>query len=300
MLYLLLTIALNAYLFVAFKIFERFNIDTLQAIVVNYWVCVITGSIFLGHFPVQVSSFQQPWLPWAALMGTSFISIFNLIAYCTRVDGITTATIANKLSMVIPVAFALWLYADHMSVTKGVGIALAFPAVYLSTRVKQDGHKGQNLFWPALLFFSSGLLDTLVNFVVNRYFIHGTPVQNAQGQSTFLIHAFTVAGTVGLIVVATLLLSRKRTFHWRNVLAGIVLGVPNYFSIYFLFRLLESGYLPGSAAIPVNNIGIVLAASLTAILAFREKANASRLIGMALSIAAILLIMLSDLNVRPA
>lgn len=300
MLYLLLTIALNAYLFVAFKIFERFRVDTLQAIVVNYWVCVVTGSIFLGHFPVSLSSLHQPWLPWAALMGTSFISIFNLIAYCTRIDGITTTTIANKLSLVIPVAFALWLYADHMSVTKGIGIALAFPAVYLSTRVKQDGHKGQNLFWPVLLFLSSGLLDTLVNFVVNRYFTGGTGIENATGQSVFLIHAFTVAGTLGLTLVTILLLTYKRSFSWKNVVAGIVLGVPNYFSIYFLFRLLESGYLPGSAAIPVNNIGIVLAASLTAIIAFGEKANASRLIGMVLSIAAILLIMLSDLNVRPA
>ena len=296
MLYLLLTIALNAYLFVAFKIFERFKVDTLQAIVVNYWTCVATGSLFLGNFPVSGASFKQPWIGWAALMGAAFISIFNLIAYCTKVDGITSTTIANKLSMVIPAGFALWLYAERMTWSKGLGILLAFPAVYLSTRVKGNDGRKPDLLLPALLFLGSGLLDTLVNFVVKRFFASGNNLQNATGQNVFLIHAFTAAGIIGITVVSYLLITGRRKFAMRNIFAGIVLGVPNYFSIYFLFRLLESGYLPGSAAIPVNNIGIVLAASLTAMLAFRERASAGRIIGMALSVAAILLIMLSDLH----
>lgn len=296
MLYLLLTIALNAYLFVAFKIFERFKIDTLQAIVVNYWTCVATGSISLGHFPVSAESFSMPWIGWAALMGASFISIFNLIAYCTKADGITTTTIANKLSMVIPAGFALWLYAERLNWTKGLGILIAFPAVYLSTRVKSEAGRKPNLLLPAVLFAGSGLLDTLVNFVSKRFFTGGDRLQNAAGQNVFLIHTFSAAGTLGALLVAYLLITGKRAFAWKNVLAGIVLGVPNYFSIYYLFQLLASGFLPGSAAIPVNNIGIVLAASLTAMLVFGERANAGRIVGMLLSIAAILLIMLSDLH----
>src|ERR1043165_296178 len=115
MLYLLLTIVLNAYLIVAFKVFERYKVDSLQAIVANYLVCVATGSIFIGRFPISAQSLAQPWIYWAMLMGAAFISIFNLIALCTRKDGITTTTIASKLSMVIPVAFALWLYGDKRS-----------------------------------------------------------------------------------------------------------------------------------------------------------------------------------------
>src|ERR1043165_1447223 len=98
MLYLLLAILLTAYLIVAFKIFERYKVDSLQAIVANYWICVATGSVFVGHFPIGTGSFTQPWIYWSMLMGVAFISIFNLIAYCTKEDGITTTTIANKLS----------------------------------------------------------------------------------------------------------------------------------------------------------------------------------------------------------
>ncbi len=300
MLFLVLTILLNAYLFVAFKIFERWKIDNLQAIVANYWVCVATGSIFIGRFPVGGASLQQPWIGWAAAMGGAFIAIFNLIAYCTKEDGVTTTTIANKLSMVIPVAFALWLYGEKMAVWKGLGILLAAPAVYLSTQTEKEEKGRRNLWIAALLFVSSGLLDTGVNYITHSFFSTGNKAADESGQSVYLIHAFMAAGVAGMAVVAFMLLTKRRRFAWKNILAGIVLGVPNYFSIYYFIRLLQSGFLPASAAIPVLNTGIVLVASLTAIFALREGAGRKRIIGMILSVAAILLIMLSDLHGRPA
>jgi hypothetical protein len=51
----------------------------------------------------------------------------------------------------------------------------------------------------------------------------------------------------------------------RNIIAGICIGIPNFFSIYFLIRMLNSSFLQSSAAIPVLNIGIVVASSITAI-----------------------------------
>jgi len=296
MLYLLLTVVLNAYLLVAFKVFERYKVDNLQAIVANYWVCVLTGSVFIGRFPVGRESVSQPWALWSLVMGAAFIGIFNLIAYCTKEDGVTTTTIANKLGMVIPVAFAIWLYGEKLSLPKSLGILLAAPAVYLSSRTKDEPEKRRNLWLAALLFIASGLLDTLVNYVARQYFSTGDPEVDERGQSVYLVHAFSAATLIGTAIVSYLLIRGKRQFAWKNIMAGIALGVPNFFSIYFLLRLLQTGFLPGSAAIPVNNIGIVLLASLTAILFFKEKAGAARIIGMILSVAAIVLIMLSDLH----
>jgi drug/metabolite transporter (DMT)-like permease len=300
MLFLIVTILLNVYLTVAFKLFERLKINTLQAIVVNYWTCVATGSLLLGHFPISQASFSQPWIGWAGIMGASFISLFNLIAWCTKKDGITPTTIANKLSLVIPVGFALWLYGEQITATKALGILIAFPAVYLSTRTKDEGTEKPSLLLPFLLFLGSGLLDTLVNYVARRYFTTGNAAADEAGRSAFLVHAFCVAGIIGLVVAGIAIIRGRSAFAWKNVAGGILLGIPNYFSIYFLFRLLQSGFLPGSAAIPVNNIGIVLVATLLAIFFFGEKASAARITGMVLSLIAILLIMLSGLYGNPA
>src|ERR1019366_10589500 len=103
MLYLLATILLNVVISAIFKLFPKYNIDTLQAIVANYCVCVITGSFFIGHMPFTAAAIHTTWLPWALLMGVGFICIFNLLAYSTRVDGITSTIIANKLSLVIQI-----------------------------------------------------------------------------------------------------------------------------------------------------------------------------------------------------
>jgi len=293
---LLMTIALNALIFAGFKTFDRFRIDNLQAIVTNYWVCVITGSIYIGRLPLNPENLTQPWFPWSLLMGAGFIGIFNLIAYCTRLEGITITTIANKLSLVIPVAFALWLYGDKISWLKATGLLLAIPAVYLSSKTKDVTKGNRNIWLALLLFFASGLLDTLVNYVAHHFFTTNNPIADERDQSLFLTHTFAMAAFIGTVLVVYLLAKGRRKFEWKNILAGVLLGVPNFFSMYFFIRLLQSGFLPGSAAIPVNNIGIVLAASLTAILFFKEKINSVRLVGMLLSVIAILFIMLSDLH----
>ena len=169
MYYLVITIILNVIISALFKVFPKYNINTLQAIVVNYCVCVITGCIFIGNIPFTSTIFHASWLPWALLMGVGFICVFNLLAYSTRVEGITTTIIANKLSLVIPVLFSVLLYNEKMSVAKVAGIVLAFPAVYLTTRIKGEDNKPQSLVWPALIFIGGGLLDTLMKYVQTSF-----------------------------------------------------------------------------------------------------------------------------------
>ncbi|MEO6832715.1 MAG: hypothetical protein ABI378_09595 [Chitinophagaceae bacterium] len=295
MIFLLLTIALNVLIFVGFKLFPRYKIDALQAIVFNYWVCVFTGSFFLGEFPIRAESLVQPWFSWSLLMGTGFISIFNFIAYCTKKDGITATTIANKLSLVIPVAFAVWLYKESLGPTKVSGILLAFPAVYLTAKTKTD-KSARNLWLLLLLFIGSGLLDTLVNYITNKFFTTGNALFDSRGQAIFLTHTFAMAASIGTVLVVIRALNGSMPFRRRNLLAGLFLGIPNYFSMYFFMALLHSNFLPSSAAIPVNNIGILFVATLAALLFFKEEMNLTRLSGMLLSLLAILLIMLSGLH----
>jgi hypothetical protein len=287
MIFLIATVLLNTLLAILFKLFPRYNVNTLQAIVVNYWVCVITGSVFLGSFPVSAESVQQSWFPWALLMGVSFISVFNLIGYCTRTSGITTATIANKLSLVIPVLISILLYHESTGIWKIAGIILALPAVYFTAHEKEKSNG--SIFWPVLLFIGSGLLDALVKYVEQGYL--PTPAV----QAVYTVHVFGVAAVAGTSLLLIQLIRKKAVFAWRNVLAGICLGIPNYFSIYFLIRLFNSHFLQSSAALPVNNICIVITSALAAILLFREKATPVRILGLVLSVIAIMLIIFADL-----
>jgi drug/metabolite transporter (DMT)-like permease len=291
MIYLLLTVLLNALLAVIFKLFPRYKIDTVQAIVFNYWVCVLTGSLFLGEFPIGAQSIHQPWFPFALLMGFGFIMVFNLFGYCTKMEGITAATVANKLSLVIPVLFSVFLYAESLSLLHILGILIAFPAVYLAASsseisVQKDG-QSFHFGWTLLLFLGSGLLDTAMKFVQQKH------LSTQALQAIYSIHVFAVAGCIGTLILTYLVLTQKVRLSFRNLIGGIALGIPNYFSIYFFVRMLNSNFLKSSALIPLSNVGVLFASSILALIVFKEKFNNKRWIGLALSVVVIVLLALA-------
>jgi drug/metabolite transporter (DMT)-like permease len=290
---LIIVIVLNTILFVLFKLFPRYGVDNLQAIVVNYCVCVVTGSLVAGEMPLNTTNLSAPWMGWAGAMGCGFIGVFCLIAWRIGKEGLTVTTIANKLSLVIPVTAAYLVYGEHLSMLKLVGIGLALPAVYLSTRTsraeKTEGSAAVHLFWVAILFVGSGLLDTAIKYAEQAYL-------TSDGlQIAFTTMVFFSAAIAGGLVVGVKQIAGGQRLHLRNLIAGLVLGIPNYFSLYWLIRLLHSGWLQSSAAIPVNNIGVVLLSTVVAILGFKEKAGVARILGLVLAVLAILAIAISDL-----
>ena len=288
MVYLVAAILLNVVISALFKLFPRYGIDTFQAVVANYTVCVITGCLFIGRIPADTGLVQFSWFPWSVLTGVMFIVIFTLLGLSIRIDGITTTTIANKLSLVIPALFSVILYHEQVGLGKIAGILLAFPAIYLTTRIKGDNNKPQNLALPILIFLGGGLLDTEMKYV-QTYFLGPAAVQ-----AQYAVFCFAVASIIGLVCIIVMLALKRTTFHWRHVVAGIAVGIPNYFSIYFYIRMLSSHFMQSSAIIPVFNISIVVASSLTAILVFKEGVNRLRIVGLCLSILAIMLIAFGD------
>ena len=231
------------------------------------------------------------WFVWALLMGGMFISIFNVIGFTTRKLGVAVASVANKLSMVIPFVFSIYLYHESSTILKIAGIVIALAAVVLTCypSEKNDGatktSKQLLLLLPVLLFVSSGLLDTLIVYVKNSFFIR--PEDNF---NTFLITAFSVAATIGLLILVLQVATGKQQFSFKAILAGIIIGVPNYFSIWCLGKVITAYQGNSSAIIPVNNMGIVLFSAVAAWLLFKERLSFINWMGIVLAIAAIALI----------
>jgi drug/metabolite transporter (DMT)-like permease len=288
LLLLIASILLTAWLSISFKIIERLGINNLQAIVYNYTVCVITGSIVNGSFPINSTLVKQPWFGWALIMGACFISMFNLAAFTIQKIGMAAATVAYKLSMVIPFVFSIYLYNEEATGLKIAGVALALLAVWFTTRPNNGDKKGKKVSWllwamPLLLFVGSGLLDTMIKYVEQAFLDPGN-------QDAYLITAFFVAASVGMIILFFLFITGRQRFSGKAVLAGIGIGVPNYFSIWCLLGALKGYAGNSSAIIPINNMGIVLFTAMVAWLGFKEKLSAINWLGIVLSLGAIALI----------
>ncbi|MBA2500129.1 MAG: EamA family transporter [Chitinophagaceae bacterium] len=291
MLFLAATIILTSYLTLSFKMLQRFNISNLQAIVFNYFTCVIVGVIVNGSVPFNSQMVFEGWFPWACIMGITFVLLFNLIAYTAQKMGVAVASVANKLSLVIPFSFSLYLYNETSSWIKIVGIIMALTAVVLTCWPKQNTVKGSPqlispLIWillPAILFLGSGFLDTMIKYVEQSFI-------NEHNNNAYLITSFAIAFISGFIILVILLIKGKEIFDKRSVLAGILIGIPNYFSIWFLLEVLKQYPGNSSAIIPIVNMGIVLFSSVMAWLIFKEFLSVKNWIGILLSLAAISLI----------
>jgi drug/metabolite transporter (DMT)-like permease len=292
--YLTGSIILTASLVISFKVIERFRIPVSQAIVFNYLTCVITGSLLNGAFPVNKLNIQQPWFLWALVTGSIFISLFNLIGYSAQKLGVAITSVSNKLSLVIPFVFSIYLYNEKVTWMKVAGIALAVLAVILTCKTSKKGETSahhhlstfQLIAIPVILFIGSGLLDTLVKFVEQR-FLH------LDNSDAYLVTAFSAAGVIGTIVMLASISSGKMKFDRRSILAGIGIGIPNYFSIWCLVRVLREYKGESSVIIPVNNMGIVLLSSIVAWLLFKETLTLINWVGIIMSVAALALIALS-------
>jgi drug/metabolite transporter (DMT)-like permease len=291
MIYLIGSIVLSSYLTLSFKVLQKLHINAFQAIVFNYIACVCTGAVFNGSFPVSNQSMVLPWFKWALLMGVMFISIFNVIGVTTQKLGVAVASVANKLSMVIPFLFSIFLYSEKATLLKLIGIAVALLAVILTCYpAKKEENKNTNgnqllFLLPVVLFISSGLLDTLIVYVKNNFF--NTPADNF---NNFLITAFTVAGAIGILTLLFQVITGKQKFSFKAVFAGVIIGIPNYFSIWFLGKVISQYAGNSSAVIPVNNMGIVLFSAVMAWLLFKERLKAVNWTGILLAVGAIALI----------
>ena len=294
MIYLIGSIILTSYLTLSFKACERYRVNVFQAIVFNYITCVITGSIVNGAFPIHAENIQTPWFKWACIMGLMFVSIFNVVAITAQRIGVAVASVANKLSLIIPVILSVYLYQETVAGWKAVGVALALVAVVLtcySPKKNIDGQPAKKsmfiYFLPFILFLSSGLLDALINHVQLTYVTD-------ENNNDYLVSSFFSAATIGTIVLLIQYVRKKEIFAIRNVIAGVLIGIPNYFSIWCLVHFLKQSPWQTSASIPVNNMGIVLFSSVVAWLLFKEKLSKINWVGILLSLLAIYLIAFGD------
>lgn len=272
-------------IFVVFKLFDRFQVHTLQAIVVNYCVACCCGILFYkGTVDPQVIG-EKPWFIFALLLGGFFILIFNLMAWTTQKSGLSVVSVATKMSVVIPIIFGLVYYKESLEFLKIAGILMALTAVYLAS-VKQKRNSLstlKNITLPILVFLGSGIIDTSLKFLEDAY-VPGEEV------SLFSATIFGAAACLGIVLVSIQLIQRKTTLAWRNVLGGIALGIPNYFSVYFLVHALKSDVLESSGIFTVNNVAIVMLSTAMGIILFSEKLTAKNWWGISLAIISIILV----------
>lgn len=287
MIYLLLSILASTAIFVTFKLFERFKINTLQAIVVNYFTASAFGVLSYEAKINTLEIINSKWFYGAILLGFLFISVFNLMALTAQRNGLSVASVAGKMSVIIPVVFGLYAYNESLGFQKIFGIVLALIAVYLTAiKTKTSISWRQGLLLPFLLFLGSGVIDASLKYFETAYVPkNGVPVFSAT--------IFGCAAIIGLLILIYKSINQNFKFEIKNAIGGIILGVINYYSIIYLLKALQYKGLESSTLFTVNNVAIVMVSTLLGLFLFRESISKKNWLGISLAIVSILLVTLA-------
>jgi multidrug transporter EmrE-like cation transporter len=291
MIYLALSILSSTFLGFLFKLFPKYGVHTYQAIVINYIVCVLCGWAMLGTFPLQPEIVDKNWFPYAMVLGGLFIIGFNVAAYTIQQFGVTVGAVMQKMSIVMSVAWTLIIYHESAGWLKIIGLIAALLAILFTNKPSEETierikHKpGWLYIFPLLTLIISGCIEIML-FEVEQ-------INSENADVGFIATLFGMAGLLGGIGLIGGLATKKMKWETKNLWAGIGLGVPNFFSIYYLLKVLGIG-MEGSVAFPVNNVGIIALSALLAYALLREKLSFINWTGVALSLVAIILIALSN------
>lgn len=281
MIYLLLCIFSTAGIMVIFKIAGNLKLDTFSIIIINYFTAAILG-FSLGGLPER-SDFSAGWVPMAVIIGILFIVMFFVIALSTQKAGIAVTSVASKMSVVIPITFSIIYFNETVDALKFTGIMLALVSVFMTTynRDKTKKRGIEVIILPLTLFVGAGLIDSLIKFTQQVFIVE---------QSTIMFTSvlFSISAITGVIFS----FFRKDLFKSKNfpriIMAGIMLGIVNFGSLYGLIMALDSNILDSSIIFGINNMGIVVLSVLIALLFFREKLSILNKAGIALSILTII------------
>lgn len=294
MIFLALSILSSAAIYVVFKLIDHHRVFTFSAIVINYLVACLAGFFLSTNNPFTSEIFAQSWLPIAMLVGVMFIVMFYIIAISTRRAGVAVTTVAVKMSVVFPIAFSIWYDAnDKLSVLKLIGIALALLSVFL-TVYKKSGKtiNPKAIFLPVFLFLGMGIVDSFVKYAQSAYI-------TGELASAFSSVVFGCSLVVGLFVLPFSKPAKQSIVKAKTWLLGIMLGLANFGSIYFLLLALnhidiDTGQQAmGSVIFGINNIGIVALSVIIGFIAYRERPSRLNWVGIAMSGISIFVLALS-------
>lgn len=293
MIYLALSILFSVLLLINFRLFPKYDINTTQAISLNYIICFLTGLILMPKGQAFTLDLTQNWTWYCLLLGVGFIITFLLSGLATQRMGMTATSLANNVSLVLPVLASLFLFNNEMKfdAVNYLGLACAFVALILvsiksetaaSASVQSVGVSGGLLIIGVFLMY--GITNTAINFLNLNY------IPNPD--LTIPVTLVMVLGAVvaGLCLFVYTLWKENKRPNRQTLIASVTLGIPNFLSFFLLILALTAFGNSGAFVYPIYNVGVILVSSLTGILFFKEKLSPLNYTGLGIAFLAIILI----------
>ena len=256
---------------------EHRQASRIVVIASNYVTTTAAGLFFWGTdgFP----AIPVPVVLLGLLGGTVFIGTFLLMTAAIGRIGIAIPISVTRLSVVVPVLFSMAVYGERPGPLGFAGLAMALAALALfglasrkavarTAGARRAGAAALPNPKPGLqawlsvvtLFLSMGAVEVVLKIYKEMH----TP-DRPYLPFGFLMVVFGSSMAIAWTWVAV----RGARIRRRDVGAGLLLGIPNILSTYFMLLALRG--LPGVVAFPVNSLSIIILGTLAGLVFWKEK-----------------------------
>lgn len=285
MIFLFASIISSTAIFILFRVAKNYAVRLTPLITINYLAASILGFVFLMQFDLEPFLQKSEWQVFGIILGALFILMFYLIGTSSQKAGITVTTLASKMSLVFPVFFSLFWFNETVTFVKYAGLITAILAVFLTVYKKDVQNVNRiSLILPLIIFAGGGIIDTLIKFIQALYI-------NELETAAFSTMVFFTAFLCGILAMATERKKLKFQLNYPTLLLGILLGLANFGSLFYLINALNKSMLDSSLVFALNNMLIVILSALTGRFIFRENLNKVNLAGFILAFISLFILL---------
>ena len=263
---------------VLMRICEKYVRGNMVMFCANYAVCTVISLIYMGDVrPLALEAGTGAAVILGAVTGFLYLAGFVLLQKNVGSNGVILSGAAMKLGgVLIPIIAAMLLFQERMTLMRLVGTVLAVAAIVLINTEKDDAGKDGKKQWLAVLLLVSGFADTMANI-----FDKTGP---ASLKNLYLLCTFSAA----LLTALALALQKKQRRTTADLLCGLLIGIPNYYSARFL--LLSLGSIPAVVVYPVFNVGTIIVITAAGAAFFHESLSRYKKCALLLILASLIIL----------
>ena len=287
MLFLILAAFSSAVLTLVLKLFRDPEGNRFGILLGNYLTCALIAFLQIPQKD-QLFSVSASTLLMSVIGGVLFVAGLVMIQTSVDRNGATLTAAFSKLGLIIPLFISFLFFREVPSLLKLLGLGLTIGAILLINLGSGDegpaaagsGEKRISLAVLLLTLLADGCAESMA-----KVFSHlGDPRED----TCYFFFLFLTAAVLTFLLSAAEKRKSGKRLRIREVTAGILVGIPNYFCSYFLLKALLE--LPAALVYPAFSVGSILLVTLAGTFIFREHLIRRQLYGLGLILGALVLL----------
>ena len=276
--YLLLAVISSASMALVLKALEKNSGNRYAVLLGNYLTCVLMAAAVLPDKKLLVHPDVETIL-CGGTGGVFFVAGLAGMQGSIRVNGAILTSAFSRLGLLVPLFVSIVFFGERPDQFQLSGLLMVLAAMWLISGEKKTGKRIVfPLLFMVLVFCGSG--DAMAK-IFER-------VGNRSQDELYIFFVFLTAAALTVILLFREQHAAGLRPALRDFLAGIAVGIPNYFSSLLLLKALLK--LPAFIVYPCFSTGAIVLVTLVSALLFGERPGKRQWTGLGMIMAALVLL----------